>query len=87
MDSVQIFSEKTTKRHFKVNEVYYAKRKKLQIHHLFSLVPKITQFELNLKWLAQAGKVKNVEQLLPVNGVSPPEAPSVISKDAEDKPG
>ena len=54
---------------------------------MFSLVPNITQFELNLKWLAQAGKVKNVEQLLPVNGVSPPEAPSVISKDAEDKPG
>jgi hypothetical protein len=37
--------------------------------------------------LARAGKVKNVEQLLPVNGVSPAEAPSVISKDTEDKPG
>ena len=54
---------------------------------MFSLVPESTWFKLNIKWLAQAGKVKNVEQLLPVNGVSPPEAPSVISKDAEDKPG
>ena len=54
---------------------------------MFSLVPESTRFKIDFKWLAQAGKVKNVEQLLPVNGVSPTEAPSVISKDAEDKPG
>lgn len=54
---------------------------------MFSLVPESTQFKLYFKWLAQDGKAKNIEQLLPVNGVSPTEAPSVISKDAEDKPG
>jgi len=37
--------------------------------------------------LAQAGKVKNGQTVIPVNEVSAPAVLSVISNDAEDKPG
>ena len=61
--------------------------KDITFHHFFSSNRKLINSNLTSNVWHKQGKLRTVKHLVPVNEVSAPAVLSVISNDAEDKPG